>query len=179
MEPLVHFVVPFVALMLAGVEFRKALPVSLLALLPDLDALFLVHRSLSHSVVVIFIVIAPFLLLTYKFKPRVHGYALLALMTVVSHPILDVFAGYTPVLWPLYGYSVWIKTELVAHIGSSPSLLPSAQLLMEPTSFQPFQGLDAPLLTGGGLIISVVLLLPVLLRFSKAVWQQIRELATR
>ena len=95
MEPLVHFVVPFAALMLAGVEFRKALPISLLALLPDLDALFLVHRSFSHSVVVMLIGIAPFLLLTYKFKPRVHGYALLMLMAVASHSILDVFAGYT------------------------------------------------------------------------------------
>lgn len=179
MEPLVHFVVPFAALMLAGVEFRKALPISLLALLPDLDALFLVHRSLSHSVVVMLIGIAPFLLLTYKFKPRVHGYALLVLMAVASHSILDVFAGYTPILWPLYGYSVWIKTELVAHIGSSPSLLPSVQLLMKPTTFQPFQSLDAPLFTGEGLILSTVLLLPVLLKVSKTGWQQIRELAAR
>ena len=53
MKPLIHFIVPFTALTLAGVEFRKALPISLLALLPDLDALFLVHRSLSHSLVVL------------------------------------------------------------------------------------------------------------------------------
>jgi len=44
-EPLIHFVVPIVALMFVGLEFRKALPISLLALLPDLDALFLVHED--------------------------------------------------------------------------------------------------------------------------------------
>ena len=90
-----------------------------------------------------------------------------------------MFSLDTPILWPLYGYSVWIKTELVAHIGSSPSLLPSVQLLMKPTTFQPFQSLDAPLFTGEGLILSVVLLLPVLFKVSKTGWQQIRELAAR
>lgn len=84
MEPLIHFVVPFVALMLAGVEFKKASFISLLALLPDLDALFLVHRSLSHSILVVLIVIVPFLLLTYKFKPSFHGYASLILAARIS-----------------------------------------------------------------------------------------------
>jgi membrane-bound metal-dependent hydrolase YbcI (DUF457 family) len=65
-EPLTHFVVPFAALMLAGVEFQKASIISLLALLPDLDVLFLVHRSLSHSVLIMTIVLVPFLLLTYS-----------------------------------------------------------------------------------------------------------------
>jgi len=160
-EPLIHFIVPFTALTLADVKFRKALPISLLALLPDLDALFLVHRSLSHSIVVVLIVMTPFLLLAYRFKPRLQGYALLALMVAASHLILDVFAGYTPILWPLYGHSVWIQAGLVAHIGSSPNLMPNAQLLHKPITFQPLQSLDAPLFTGEGLILSAVLLMAV------------------
>ena len=106
MEPLIHFIVPFVALMLVDVEAKKALPISLLALLPDLDALLLVHRSNSHSIVVVLSVAAPLLLLAYKFKPRLCGYAFLALLAVTSHLVLDVFAGYTPLLWPLYGCSI-------------------------------------------------------------------------
>ena len=175
MEPIIHFIVPFTALTLVSVEFRKALPISLLTVLPDLDALFLVHRSFSHSLIVVLTVTMPFLLLTYKFKPRLQGYALLALLAVASHLILDLFVGYTPILWPLYGYSVWIQAELVAHIGSSPSLTPSAKLLTEPITFQPFQSLDAPLFTGEGLILSAVLLMPVILKAFKAKWQRARR----
>ena len=50
---------------------------------------------------------------------------------------------------------------------------------MEPTSFQAFQSLDAPLFTGEGLILSVVLLFPVLLRFSRVGWQKVRMYAGR
>jgi len=178
MEPLVHFIVPFAALLLVGVGFRKALPISLLALLPDVDALFLVHRSLSHSIVLILVVVAPFLFLSYKFKPKFQGYTLLALMAAASHPILDVFGGYTPILWPLYGYSIWVRAELSAHVGSYPSLISSAQLLTKSISFQPFQSLDAPLLTGEGLILLAVLLTPVLLRSRRAVWQRIRHIVS-
>lgn len=68
-------------------------------------------------------------------------------MSVASHLVLDIFAGYTPILWPLYGYL------------SSPSLTPSAQLLTKPITFQPFQSLDAPVFTGEGIILSAVLLM--------------------
>jgi len=177
-EPLIHFVVPFTALMLAGVEARKALPISLLALLPDLDALFLVHRSLSHSLIVVLSVMVPLLLLTYKLKPRLHGYVFLASLALASHLVLDLFAGCTPLLWPLYGYSVWIHAELGVHVGGSTSLSPSVELLVEPITFQQFQSLDAPLLTGGGLIMSAVLLSPVLLRACRALWQRTRHIGS-
>lgn len=174
MEPIVHFIVPFIALTLVDVEFGKALPISFLAVLPDLDALFLVHRSLSHSIVVMSIVIAPFILLTYRFKPRLHGYVWLALFAVASHLVLDVFTGYTPILWPLYGYSLWVQAELMVHIDGSASLSSSVKLLTKPITFQPFQSLDASLLTGGGLILSAVLLMPVFFKAFKTWWRRAR-----
>jgi len=177
-EPLIHFVVPFTALTLVGVKTKKALPISLLALLPDLDALFLVHRSLSHSLFVVLVVAMSLLLLTYKLRLRVYGYVGLGLLAVASHLVLDLFSGYTPLLWPLYGYSLWVQAGLVAHIGSSPSLTPSLKLLKEPIAFHPFPSLDAPLFTGQGLILSAVLLFPVLLRALRAGWQRARRLAS-
>lgn len=173
MEPLVHLVIPFAALLLMGIEAKKALPISLFALTSDFDALFLVHRSFSHSILVVLIVAAPFLLLIHWFKPKLQRYALLALMVAASHLILDVFGGYTPILWPLYGNSVWIQAELVTHVGSSPSLAPTTQLLTKPTTFQQFQSLDAPLFTGDGLILSVVLLAPILFKALKVLWQRV------
>jgi len=174
-EPLIHFVVPFIALTLVSVKTKKALSISLLALLPDLDALFLVHRSLSHSLIIVLVVAMSMLLLTYKLRLRVYGYVGFGLLAVASHLVLDLFSGYTPLLWPLYGYSLWVQAGLVAHIGSSPSLTSSLKLLKESITFHPFLSLDAPLFTGEGLILSAVLLLPVLLRAFRAGWQRARE----
>lgn len=100
-------------------------------------------------------------------------------MGVVSHPFLDIFTGYMPIFWPLYSPSMWIKTELVAQVSNSLSLTLSMRLLMKPTVFHPFQGLDAPLFTGGTMVASLLLLSPVLVRFSKKAWRLIKELATR
>lgn len=112
MEPLIHFVVPFTALTLLGVRIKKALPISLVALLPDLDTLSWVHRSLSHSLIVLWVVVAPLLMLARRW--RLHGYVWLASLAVASHLVLDLFAG------------------LVAHVGSSASLTPSVKLLTQP-----------------------------------------------
>lgn len=162
MEPLIHVVMPFTALTLSGVEWRKAFPLSLLALLPDVDALFHVHRSLSHSLVVLSLVGLPFLLLAYRLGTLRLGR--LGLLAAASHIALDVFAGYTPILWPLYGNSIWVQAELGAQIASYPTLIPAVKLAMEPTRFVTFLSMDAPLFTGEGLIISAMLVLPVLVR---------------
>ena len=83
---------------------------------------------------------------------------------MASHLILDLFTGYTPILWPLISYSLWIKAELSVHVGSSMFIIPSVKLLTQPTAFQRFQSLDAPLFTGEGLIISLLLTAPLLLK---------------
>lgn len=162
MEPLIHFIVPFVALMLYGVEGRKALPISLLALLPDMDVFFHVHRSLSHSLVVLLLMGLPLLLLAYRLK--VFHICLLGMLVTASHTAMDVFAGFTPILWPLYGNSIWIQAELRGHMASFPSVMPALKLVMRPTRFTVFQSLDASIITGEGLIISMMLLLPIIAR---------------
>jgi len=154
---------PFALLALMRVEVKKALPLSLLALIPDLDTLFHIHRSISHSIVIPLVVVVPLLLLL---QHRMGNPSLLALafLTVGSHSILDLFTNYTPILWPVYGSSIWLQIGLIAHMGSSPILSLTARLLLEPTSFQPFRSLDAPLATGEGLIVSMMLLAPPLFK---------------
>jgi hypothetical protein len=158
-EPIVHFAIPFFALRLSGVELRKALPVSFFAVLPDLDALFLVHRSASHSLVVQFISMAPALLLAYRFRRGLLGPLTLAFLALASHPLLDMFSGYTPILWPLHSQSLWVQFSLTAHIGSGPSLMPRVGLLAKPVTFERLQGLDAPIFTGESLTASGILLI--------------------
>jgi len=140
--------------MVMGMEVKKALPISIIALIPDIDALFHIHRSISHSIIIP--IIAGTLLIPYL-KTEGRNLLALALLAVASHPILDLFTGYTPILWPLYNYSIWLQAEAVVHIGSTPTFSLSNWMLMEPTYFQAFQSLDAPLFTSVGLILSVML----------------------
>ena len=67
-EPLLHFVVPFVSLRAVGVDLRKTTFASVIALTPDLDVVFNTHRSPTHSVVVLGLVLLSFLALTWKRK---------------------------------------------------------------------------------------------------------------
>ncbi|MCK4474981.1 hypothetical protein KAU30_03970, partial [Candidatus Bathyarchaeota archaeon] len=78
--------------------------------------------------------------------------------------------------WPLYGRSVWIDMEFMVNIGGSIGFSPSVNLLTEPTTFQQFHSLDAPLFTGQGLIMSAVLLTPVFFKAFKTLWQRVRKL---
>lgn len=169
MEPLIHFLIPFAALMLLRVDLRRSFLFSLLALTPDLDALFLVHRSFTHSLIVLLAVAAPLLLTFYRFKPRVLRYGFIGLLSVASHIALDLPAGYTPLLWPLYNYSVWIQVELVAHIGSAPTLALELRVLTEPIVFEAVKGLDVALFTGVGLTAFLVIFTPL---FAKTLIQR-------
>ncbi|MEM3386783.1 MAG: metal-dependent hydrolase [Nitrososphaerales archaeon] len=172
MEPLIHFVIPFVALMLVGVKFKNALLLSLFALAPDLDALFLIHRSFTHSIPFLLLAAAPLLFIIYRLNAKLLRYGFIALLSMLSHVVLDLPAGYTPILWPLYNYSIWFQGDLFAHIGSAPTLSLNLHILTEPITFRYLGSLDAPLFTGSGLILALTILTPF---FVKIIVQSFRS----
>ena len=153
--------IPLTVLTLLGVRFRKAFLLSLLALLPDLDVFFHVHRSLSHSIIaylILFILASPF-----SSKLKVYRLTLPALLILISHPVLDMFAGHTPIFWPLYKQSLWISAESIIHVGSIPSLSFTLEVFTKPTVFTYAESFDAPLFTSEGLIISILLFLAIIM----------------
>ncbi|MEM3630264.1 MAG: metal-dependent hydrolase [Nitrososphaerota archaeon] len=163
MEPLIHFIILFTALILANIKFKKALLISLLSLLPDLDALFLIHRSFSHSIIVLLIGTIVLLWIAHK-KKKFQDYVLLGFIGILSHLILDLFSGYTPILWPLYNYSLWIKVDFIAHIDSSLSFTYDMKIVENPIDFYKISRLDAPLFTSEGLIIFIILFIAILIK---------------
>lgn len=165
-EPLLHFSIPFSAFILGGASPRKALLASSFAVFPDLDVLAHVHRSMSHSALVLVAIVVPVVILTSGTKYR--NYVLLAAAGLLSHVLLDLFTGFTPVLWPLYDRSVWLLVSSATHIMTTPSITFSANMLTQPTSFDYFETMDAPLFTSTGLIISALLLTPVFIRLSRS-----------
>lgn len=155
--------IPFVALVLLGVKPHKAAPLALLGVLPDLDALLLVHRSVSHSVVVLSLVWAPLLAFAYFIRPEYRRMAALGLLVLLSHPVVDVMGGSTPILWPLMDTSFHIMLSLNGKVGGGVSLIPRLEVQRTTTVFKQVASLDYPLFTGEGLMVSLILLTPVIL----------------
>lgn len=150
-EPLLHFVVPFVSLRAVGVDLRKATFASFIALMPDLDVLFEIHRSPSHSLVVLGLVMLAFLTLTWKRKTA-RPLVLLAAFGVFSHLLLDLFQTSTPLFWPLMSQPVSLWPD------------PSFHMWSEVLVWYPASWLDAPLITAEGLGISLLLLAPTVIQ---------------
>ena len=163
MEPLLHVVIPFVALVLLGVKPRKAAPLALLGVLPDLDALLLVHRSVSHSVVVQSLAWAPLLTFAYFIRPEYRRVTALGLLVLLSHPVVDVMGGSTPIFWPLMDTSLRLMLSLNGKVGEGVSLIPRLEVQRTTTVFKQVASLDYPLFTGEGLMVSLILLTPVML----------------
>ena len=162
-ELALHFAVPF-ALTAPKLGLRRALLVSFIALLPDLDALLGFHRSMSHSLVILSAVGIPVLLAVYRFKREHFGLALVGLLALLSHPVMDGFQTYTPLLYPIYERSIWVRVEGgIQFQGGLVRPEVSAAVGEVPTVFSPFETLDAPIFTSEGLSISLMLLAPTLL----------------
>jgi membrane-bound metal-dependent hydrolase YbcI (DUF457 family) len=162
-EPLLHFAVSFASLRAFGLDLRKVLFASLIALTPDIDVLFQVHRSQTHSLVLLAFVTLPLLILTWN-RRSVRSLVLLGAFGVSTHIILDLFQSSTPVLWPLVNESFWIPFTQYLHMGSAAVVTGSATVQVEPTGIERFTSFDAPVLTGEGLVLSAVLLAPTLVQ---------------
>jgi len=161
-EPLLHFSIPFAASMLLGTKTKKALVISVFALLPDLDILFYIHRSFSHSA--IFILFIGGIATTLLWRTRYREYALLATVGSLSHVMLDMFTSYTPVLWPIYNQSLWVVIESEVHMASLPIPSLIVNILTKPVVFKRFEASEASLFTSSGFAISAMLLALFFLR---------------
>jgi hypothetical protein len=160
-EPLLHFVVPLASFKAFGVDLRKATLASLVALVPDADVLFHIHRSQSHSIIVLAAIVIPLLVVVHNRK-GVRTIVLLCGLGVVSHLIMDLFQAPTPLLWPLLNESLMVSGGLNIQIGTVPTFTSTGQVVTGQSTIGYFSILDAPLVTAEGVGISIVLLAPVI-----------------
>jgi dolichol-phosphate mannosyltransferase len=154
-ELLLHFSIPF-AITAPILGLRRALLVGFIAILPDIDALMHIHRSFTHSIILISIIAALFILMSWKIGrglPTVTACSL----SLLSHPILDLFQSPTPIFYPFSEYSYHLSIKMNVFI--SERIIPeiSAKVSFEQTSFTRFQSLDAPIFTDVGFITSLIL----------------------
>ena len=155
-EPLLHFSIAF-ALSAPILGIRRALIVGLISLLPDLDVLFHVHRSMSHSIVLLSIIVAASILISYKIG-RGAKFATVSGLGLLSHPLLDLFQSPTPVLYPLSHNSYHVSPKLSVTISNGIVFHLTFSIESEPVKFAPFHSMDAPIFTDIGFIISLLLI---------------------
>jgi hypothetical protein len=143
------------------VKPKEAIILAVFGVLPDMDAILLVHRSFSHSIIVIALIYAPIYICSRLFKPEYARIILLGFLVTISHPILDL-GGYTPILWPIYKDSIRLGVSLNGIVNEGIGFRPNVRIKTEPTSFIKYSSIDYPLFTYDGLIISLILLLPIM-----------------
>ncbi|MEM1839460.1 MAG: metal-dependent hydrolase, partial [Candidatus Bathyarchaeia archaeon] len=107
-EPAIHFSVIF-ALSAPRLGVKRALILSAIALLPDLDALFHLHRSMSHSLILLSLSWLLVLTVIYSIKRVYFRFGILCFLVLLSHPIMDCFQNYTPILYPMLDRSLWVR----------------------------------------------------------------------
>lgn len=160
MEPLLHFAIPFALAALFRPKLKWVLIVGVIALLPDLDVLSFMHRSISHTLLPALLLLPPSLLL----RKRAHIKLILPAISLGwgSHVLLDALGGYTPLLWPLSQNTYQLTFQSTLAMQSSPSISLSLQVLQQPYDYGVFTTLEAPLFTASGVAIALVLIALVL-----------------
>ena len=119
MDPLMHLLLPLLFLLALKVDARRAVLLAPLAVLPDLDALFGLHRALGHSFIPILVL--PMALLAYSHlkRPEWFAAAVVAQFYLASHVVLDL--GGVAFLWPVVQEQFYLQlgVTLTAENGLS------------------------------------------------------------
>lgn len=163
-EPLLHVSIPLFTMISCGVKPKKAALISLLDLLPDFDVLFMVHRSISHSVVFLLIFCIPIILVIKKFAPNHLSNAVLCTLVLLSHPIMDLFTGFTPIIWPLLNQSVSVTTIMMINFANPPCLQFNMAMEFSPVVFPAVTKFDAPIFTSNGIAVTSIFIAGMVLK---------------
>ena len=154
-DPVTHYVSSYL-IARAALKPRYAALLALVGLLPDIDTLLRIHRWITHSVPVAFLVAAPVLLFMSVKLRKFSRFATLALLIYVLHIVLDMFTAPTPALWPLYS-SVWVRVELTGALTvSGLAVYPEVEVVTRPADFTPREVIEGPVVTETGLVLTVV-----------------------
>jgi len=140
---------------------KESLLLGLVGLLPDIDVLLRVHRWTTHSIILTLAVATPLLALTYKFRRRYFGVAVLAVVIYLLHLVLDVFTGPTPVLHPLAG-SLYVKLEVNGQYSDTGiTLAPRVLVEVRKPDFTPKPAIEGSIVSSMGITLALVTI-PVL-----------------
>jgi membrane-bound metal-dependent hydrolase YbcI (DUF457 family) len=138
---------------------RRALLLAFVGLLPDVDALLLVHRWVTHSIPVALLASTPLLALTYSYKREYVGVAVLAVLLYTMHIVMDLLTGLTPALWPL-APALAVNIEVNGVYGvDGVRVTPGFEVIVRPVDFARRDSVEGPLVSETGLMLALVVAL--------------------
>lgn len=158
-EPLIHFIIPLFVLIILGFNLKKSILISSLAIIPDLDVIFHVHRSMSHSIFFILALTIPIVLILSYLKIGKKSEMMMAILVILSHPFMDMFTGSTPILWPLLDKSVYIFTQLTTNMNNIFALNFLFKINFDKVVFMQTTNSEGPIFTSQGFGMTLVLLI--------------------
>jgi hypothetical protein len=135
-------------------------------LLPDVDALLLVHRWVTHSIPVELLASAPLLALTYTYRREYFGVVVLAVLLYTTHVVMDVFTGLTPIMWPL-APALAVNIEVNgAYSVNGVRVTPGFEVVVGPVDFARRDSVEGPLVSETGLMLALVAALISLVEYT-------------
>ena len=158
-EVLIHFIIPLFILIILGFSLKKSILISSLAIVPDLDVIFHVHRSMSHSVIFILALTIPIVLVLNYLKIGKKSEMAVAILVILSHPFMDIFTGYTPILWPLFDKSVYIFIQLTTNMNNILNLNLIFKANFDKVVFLQTTNSEGPIFTSQGFAMTLVLII--------------------
>ena len=147
------------------VDTRIALLIGLVGLIPDVDALFRIHKWITHSLVLVALIAVPLVILVYWRRRRYFGLALTTLLIYTLHLLLDIFTGPTPILYPLAD-SILIKIQVHgASTATDITVTPSITVATMKPDFTQMEAVEGLLVRETGVILAVVTVVILLLEY--------------
>jgi len=147
-------------------KFKESLVIALVGLLPDIDVLLMVHRWVSHSLLIPTLTL-PLILLIIKYLGKDHlKYLVVPVALYMLHIFLDLFTAPTPILWPIstQSYSLGVKLDGVLS-DTGIKLIPSLIVSAEVSDFTRKSVLEGPLITDTGIMVAVVTVLTLTIEY--------------
>jgi membrane-bound metal-dependent hydrolase YbcI (DUF457 family) len=155
---LTHYIASYLVAR-ALVEPRRALLLAFIGLLPDVDALLLVHRWVTHSIPVALLASAPLLAFTYAYRREYVGVAVLAVLLYTMHVVTDPLTGLTPALWPLAS-AVALNIEVNGvYSVNGVRVTPGFEVIVGPVDFARRDSVEGPMVSETGLMLALLVAL--------------------
>ena len=147
-------------------KFKESLVIALVGLLPDIDVLLMIHRWISHSLLIPTLTL-PLVPLIIKYLGRDYlKYLVVPVILYILHIILDLFTAPTPILWPIstQSYSLGVKLDGVLS-DTGIKLIPNLIVSTEASDFTRKSVLEGPLITDTGIMVAVVTVLTLTIEY--------------
>ena len=143
---------------------KKALLLGVIGVIPDIDALFRLHRWITHSLVLTLVLAGVILPIIYKYKKNTLEYTLTILVLITLHITIDVFTGPTPILWPITSHSYTATLKLNGSIQvDSITLKPQVEITTREVDFTQQYIVEGPIASEIGVITAIAVAVTLIL----------------